>query len=472
MRRFLLIALLASASSAFAGSGRIVIINNDPAGKGFNDPTVVAPVPGNPATTLGQQRLNVFLAAAEKWQSALDTNVDIRVSARFSPIAGCTATQAVLGQASPMLFVFGTPGAPRADIWYPIALANKFAGTDLQPGLDDISVQFNADVDNATCLGDSSWYYGLDANHGNNTDLFVVVLHELAHGLGISGAGRLPEFSGNRPSVFDTHTLDVVAGRRWDQMTPEERRVSLLNTGGVVWDGENVRTVAARYLGPITRLGVTPASPSLDFEIGTAAFGPPPNRTSFSGTVVAAIDAANTDGPTTTDGCSAFANAGAVFGKIALVDRGTCPFVMKARNAQAAGAIGLVIADNVRTTCQPPGLGGNADDITIPVVSITLDNGAALRSQLTANPALTASLRLDGSQLAGTSKEGYVRLYAPCTYEGGSSIHHWDVSADPDLLMEPSVNSGLLHGLDLTLYQLLDIGWSLPPKSGRRILKK
>jgi hypothetical protein len=70
-------------------------------------------------------------------------------------------------------------------------------------------------------------------------------------------------------------------------------------------------------------------------------------------------------------------------------------------------------------------------------------------------------------QLAGTN-QSYVRLYAPCTDDPGSSIHHWDVVSTPHLLMEPSISSDPLHGLDLTLYQLLDIGWKLPPRSGRR----
>lgn len=42
----------------------INIINNDGPNEGFNDPTPVLPEGGNPGTTLGQQRLNVFNYAA------------------------------------------------------------------------------------------------------------------------------------------------------------------------------------------------------------------------------------------------------------------------------------------------------------------------------------------------------------------------------------------------------------------------
>ena len=70
-------------------------------------------------------------------------------------------------------------------------------------------------------------------------------------------------------------------------------------------------------------------------EAGTAAFGP----TSFdlTGDLVLARDAATIEGPTTTDGCTPFTNAAAVAGKIAVIDRGDCLFVVKVRNAQDAG---------------------------------------------------------------------------------------------------------------------------------------
>jgi hypothetical protein len=60
-------AVLASASPLALGA-TIVIVNGNAAGVGFNDPTPVAPVGGNPGTTLGQQRLNAFEYAASLWE--------------------------------------------------------------------------------------------------------------------------------------------------------------------------------------------------------------------------------------------------------------------------------------------------------------------------------------------------------------------------------------------------------------------
>lgn len=469
MRRALVLSLLlVAAVDVMAGKGKVVVVSGDPANVGFNDPTPVQPVGGNPGTTLGQQRMNVFQAAADVWSKLLETDVDIVVQASFAPIGNCEGNEAVLGQAGPFRWLQNFTNAPKANTWYPIALASKLAGEDLGPGAPDIFAQFNADVDKPTCLGASDWYYGFDANNGDDSDLFVVVLHEIAHGLGVSGAVRAPGFRSSRPAVFDTHTYDIQAGLRWDQMTEQQRLISLTNTGKLVWDGENTRLYASRYLQPVTTLTVTePSIVARNYDIGTAAFGPAASRSALSAPIVRALDAANAEGPTTNDGCTAFTNADAIAGKIAMIDRGVCTFVVKARNAQEAGAAGVLIVDNSRETCTPPPMGGGAEDITIPVISIAANDGDVLKVQLDANAAVNSTLRNDPTQLAGATKEGYVRLYAPCTDDPGSSTHHWDVVANPNLLMEPSINSDLLHGVDLTLYQLLDMGWTQPARSGR-----
>lgn len=465
--------LLLMATNALAGTGRIIIINRDSAGLGFNDPTPAAPVGGNPGTTIGEQRMNVFLRAAERWGAVLDTDVDIRVRASFASLQ-CTETRVVLGQASATTWHANFPNAPKQDVLYPAALANKLAGRDLS-GDDDIFTQFNSALDNATCLGERGWYYGFDGKEGGDNALYSVVLHEIGHGLGMAGGGY-PDFDifqgRPMPTVFDTLTYDVVAGKRWDQMTSEERRVSSTNTGNVAWSGPNVTEKAPMVLEPVTTLTVTaPAAVARNYDIGTAGFGAVPNRAAISGPIVAALDEKNEAGPEATDGCTAYSNASSVAGHIALVDRGTCTFVQKALNAQAAGAIGLIVADNRKETCLAPSMGGSDPNVTIPVISLTQDDGMTLRGQLP-NTQVSAMLRVDPSRRAGATEQGYVRLYAPCKVEGGSSIYHWDTVASPNLLMEPAINSDLLDSVDLSLYQMMDIGWTQPPRTGRRFVRR
>jgi Zn-dependent M28 family amino/carboxypeptidase len=77
-----------------------------------------------------------------------------------------------------------------------------------------------------------------------------------------------------------------------------------------------------------------------------------------------------------TPGCDAADFAGFTAGNIALVQRGACPFVVKAQNAKAAGATGVVLFNNVpdlllRAIGDAPGLG-------IPVVFTTQQLGLAL----------------------------------------------------------------------------------------------
>ena len=83
------------ASDALAGA-TVLIVNMDGANEGFNDPTPWTPTGGNPATTLGQARLNAFQYAANIWGQCINSNVVIRVQAQMDP-QFCNVNSAVLG---------------------------------------------------------------------------------------------------------------------------------------------------------------------------------------------------------------------------------------------------------------------------------------------------------------------------------------------------------------------------------------
>jgi uncharacterized repeat protein (TIGR01451 family) len=108
-----------------------------------------------------------------------------------------------------------------------------------------------------------------------------------------------------------------------------------------------------------------------------------------------------TTGGTVNDGCQTpYANAAAVAGKIALVDRGGCGFADKIANAQANGAIGVIIANNVAGNT-PPGLGGSlATPATIPTVSVTQTTGASIKARLAASD--TVNVTFVAANLADT----------------------------------------------------------------------
>ena len=461
----LLTALFSAFAAPLSAGARFTILNGNATPVGFSDPTPTAPVGGNPGLTLGEQRLIALRRATQIWGSLLDSAVEIRVQATFDSL-DCSANSAVLASAGPIQILKDFPGAELPATWYPVALASKRAGTDLLAGdpsntsLDDIRVRFNVRLGEAECLAGSGWYYGLDANHGTQTDFINVALHELAHGLGFLTLVDLEtgqELMGF-PDVFERRLFDTAAGNHWHAITAAERLASAVAVRRVVWDGPEVTAAIPGTLAPGTPLlTITfPAGIAGDLPVGAAAFGPPVSSQAVSGTLVLEQDAADPDGPSTTDGCSPLTNASELAGKIAFVDRGTCTFVTKARNAQAAGAIAMVVSDNVEGS-PPAGLGGDDPAITIPSVRITLADGNAIKSNLVTG--VTATLRVDLSQLAGADRTGRALMNATNPVDPGSSISHWDPVAFPNLLMEPSNSADLGHGVDLTLSLFRDIGW-------------
>src|SRR5579872_6753602 len=296
------------ATSLFANA-KIIVRSIDAPNAGLNDPTPVQPLGGNAGTTLGQQRMIALQDAANIWGVLIDSSVEIIIEAKMASLT-CSPTSAVLAQTGPKNVVENFPNAPQPNVWYPIALANKFAGSDLDPANADISAVFNSDLGNGVCFGATGWYYGLDDNHGSSIDMVTVALHEFAHGLGIDGTydsktGAL--YQGN-PDVFELHTLDDTLGLRWDQMTDAQRLTSQTNDQHLVWDGSAARFGAAQILGPtpVLRAG------SATYAIGTADFGSPISVTGVSGNLVAAAG----------DGCTPFSNPASLTGRIALIDRG------------------------------------------------------------------------------------------------------------------------------------------------------
>jgi hypothetical protein len=96
-------------------------------------------------------------------------------------------------------------------------------------------------------------------------------------------------------------------------------------------------------------------------------------------------------------------------GKLAIIDRGACTFSTKVRNAIAAGAIGVLVINNVAG--DPTAMakdGGGGDDL--PAVMIGLNEGAALRASGETTASAVAVFQefvtLNKDILAGFSSQG------------------------------------------------------------------
>jgi hypothetical protein len=479
----------ACAMACFATqAATITISSRDPAGVGFNDTTPVAPVGGNPGTTLGQQRMNVYRYVADIWERNLDSNVAITVSAGWEALT-CSSTSAVLGSAGAWNiwhdFPNGKPGT-----WYPAALANKLANvnlTDGQPddgsgyGNVDIKTQFNVNLGNTGCLDGTPFYLGLDGNAAGKINFVETLLHELGHGLGFSVLS-VQTSTGNRinaagsaysatglPSVWEPYMYDNTAGKTWLTMSAAERKASAINPLKLAWNGPNA-VAGATMLTAVPVIKTTAPVPggTRTVDYNTASFGPPVVNPGALGTLAAVATQAGETGP----GCDPFnaANAAAVNGKAAIISRGVCGFAVKVKNAQNAGAIAVLIANNNGGTAIA--LGGSDPTITIPAVGISQADGDGLKAAVAASVpygsrskpgTVTAKFDVDSTRKAGADSAGRPLLYTPNPLIAGSSVSHWDVSATPNLLMEPNINSDLgtilVAPKDLTVPLLKDIGW-------------
>lgn len=467
-----LAAALALACGVMAGAqaaATITIVNLNAPGVGFNDPTAAAPVGGNAGTTLGQQRLIAFQHAAEIWGATLTSNVTIRVGASFVPLS-CTATSAVLGSAGANDIFSDFPGAPRANTWYPSALASKLAGADQSDPADPhIVARFNSRLGLfPDCLPGDGFYLGLDNQAGARIDLITVLLHEMAHGLGFQTFtdSETGEETVGIPSIWDYYLVNNRNNRAWVEMTNAERAATAVSGNGLSWNGPNVTAAVPNVLAPVSVLAISgPAAGNAagNLDVGDASFGPPLGSIPVIGQLMPVVDPGTPLGLACTP--LSPANQLAVRGNVALVDRGTCPFVDKARNVQAAGAIGMVVADNAPG--EVTGMGGDDPTIVIPSVRITQLAGVNLKAALTRRSrnmsGVVATLGVNPARLAGTDSALRIRMYTPTEYSPGSTVSHYTTDAKPNQLMEPSINADLTHQVtppyDLTYPLLKDIGW-------------
>ncbi|RQO60418.1 peptidase [Paucibacter sp. KBW04] len=460
---------LLGASFQAQAAATIVINNINLAGVGFNDATPATPVGGNTGTTLGEQRLIAFTHAANIWGATLTSSQPIVINAQFSALA-CTATTATLGSAGATSIFRNFANAPKADTWYSYALANKLAGSYLGTlNAAQINANFNSNLGQANCLAGSSFYLGLDGNHGANIDFVATLLHEMGHGVGFqtftNGSTGLQ--NGGYPSVWDHYLMGTVTGKLWKDMTTAERQASALSVDKLVWTGPLVTAAIPQVLrmgAPgLTITGSQAGVTTGLHAVGEASFGAPLTSTAVAGTLMpittstGALDLA----------CNPLTGAQALAakGNVALVSRGTCGFTIKVKNLQDAGAKAVLIADNAAGA--PAGMSGTDASITIPSVRISQADGVALLSALakrTRNSSgVFASLGVTGSQYSGADPLGRMMMFAPNPYQSGSSVSHFDVTAFRNQLMEPSINGDLTHSvlvpLDLTFKLLQDIGW-------------
>ena len=137
----------------------------------------------------------------------------------------------------------------------------------------------------------------------------------------------------------------------------------------------------------------SPSNLQGDFFAVKSAFGDT-DFADYSGNLVLADDGSSDP----TLACNALVNAAEINGNIAVIERGTCYFVDKVLNAQNAGAIGVLMINNVPGA--PITMGGTNASITIPAVMISKTDGAAILAALNNNQTINVTITNTNSDIA------------------------------------------------------------------------
>ena len=270
--------------------------------------------------------------------------------------------------------------------------AGDFRATTTAPGVFDRTYN--------TALAPSA---SADQRMASITQLFYINnwLHDWFYDAGFN------EAAGNAQT--DNYGRGGIGG---DSIRAEAQDFSGTNNANMNTPADGGRPRMQMYVfsgaGPFLQ-GNAPASLAGFFPVATAAgFGAQTFTTTAD--VVWVDDGVPGAGGSIHDGCETpFANAAAVSGKIAFIDRGgPCAggFAQKFQNAVANGAIGVLIA-NISTSVNPgvaPGMGGtSAVGPTVGALSLNFASGEAFRAQFTAGTTVNVTMsRPNALQRDGT----------------------------------------------------------------------
>lgn len=195
-------------------------------------------------------------------------------------------------------------------------------------------------------IHDVLWHYGFDEESGN----FQTVNYS-----GVSG-----DLDAVNAEAFDgSGTNNANFGTPPDGESPRMQMYLWANNEGVYFIVNSPSAIAGDYVSAVS------------------AFGPQSTPSPVTGMLVESND--GTGNPNL--GCESSLDD--LTGKIAIIDRGTCPFVDKVFNAQQAGAIGVVIVNNQAGL--PFSMGGVNQDITIPAIMISQADGNLIREEVNQN---------------------------------------------------------------------------------------
>jgi len=313
-------------------------------------------------------------------------------------------------------FLIGPGVAPRADI-YALKIFGCTGGTNLTTQAINFAVDPNGDGDPSDHVDVINMSLG--SNFGTAADASAAASSNasLAGVIVVAAAGN----------AGDTHYI----------VSSPATSTRTIAVGNIVDWGVTSANLQVNAPGAIA--GNKAALP--------AAFNPLiANATNITGSVKLANDGSTAIVPgspagtvgTTTDACQTFP-AGFFTGQLALIDRGGgCGFTVKVKNAQDAGATGVIVANNAAGTIS---MGGTDPTITIMSLSITQADGNAIKAQLAGGVNSTLRFTTQADLVSASTSRGARRLDAgakPDISAPGTTI----ISTGMGTGNQPLTNSG------------------------------
>ena len=194
-----------------------------------------------------------FQRAVTMWANNVVSSVPITIRAEYTALG-----PGVLGSAGSNYYWRDNAAFPRKGTWYPDPLANKLACRQLDPS-PDIVASFSSSF--------SNWHFGSTPAPSGAYDFTSVVAHEIGHGLGFAGFGRLvssgtqgsvrlSDGQANAPSIYDRFTEGAGGTLLSALADPSAALKTAMTNGALFFDSTPVRNAnggkPARLFAPAT----------------------------------------------------------------------------------------------------------------------------------------------------------------------------------------------------------------------------
>ena len=187
----------------------------------------------------------------------------------------------------------------------------------------------------------------------------------------------------------------------------------------------------------------SPASIAGDYTVANNVFNPGnvplPALPGFTSDFVLYLDGAGTN-----EACGPATNAAQLNGKIAVIKRGNCDFVLKVKNAQLAGASAVIIYNNDVTLPNTlVNMSGADATITIPAIFVTYNQGNAILAEM-ANGTVNGTIKADPITFVNSDGD----------FDNGIIAHEYGHGISTRLAGGPANSSCLSN------YEAMGEGWS------------